>query len=38
MTAEEKLAALEAFEYEADNSDAERLKAAVSKANPKLPS
>ena len=33
MTAEEKLAALEAFEYEADNSDAERLKAAVSKAN-----
>jgi len=33
MTAEEKLAALEAFEYEADNSDVERLKAAVSKAN-----
>lgn len=33
MTAEEKLAALEAFEYEADNPDAERLKAAVSKAN-----
>ena len=33
MTAEEKLAALEAFEYEYDNSDAERLKAAVSKAN-----
>ena len=33
MTAEEKLAALEAFEYENDGSDAERLKAAVSKAN-----
>ena len=33
MSAEEKLAALEAFEYEADNTDAERLKAAVSKAN-----
>lgn len=33
MTAEERLAALEAFEYEVDNSDAERLKAAVSKAN-----
>ena len=33
MTAEEKVAALEAFEYEADNSDTERLKAAVSKAN-----
>ena len=33
MTAEEKIAALEAFEYEVDNSDVERLKAAVSKAN-----
>ena len=33
MSAEEKLAALEAFEYEAENTDAERLKAAVSKAN-----
>lgn len=33
MTTEEKLAALEAFEYEADNPDVERLKAAVSKAN-----
>jgi hypothetical protein len=33
MSAEEKLAALEAFEYEPDNTDVERLKAAVSKAN-----
>lgn len=33
MTAEEKLAALEAYEYEVEYSDAERLKAAVSKAN-----
>lgn len=33
MTAEEKLAALEAYEYEADNSEAGRYKAAVSKAN-----
>ena len=33
MTAEEKLAALEVYEYEADNSEAERYKAAVSKAN-----
>lgn len=33
MTAEEKLAALEAYEFEADATDAEKLKAAVSKAN-----
>lgn len=33
MTAEEKLAALESYEYAADNADAERLKAAVSRAN-----
>lgn len=34
MTAEDKLKALEAFEYEeADNSELERLKSAISKAN-----
>ena len=33
MTAEQKLAALEAFEYEPDNPDVEKLKGAVSKAN-----
>ena len=33
MTAEEKLAALESYEYAADNADTERLKAAVSRAN-----
>lgn len=33
MTADEKLSALEAYEYEVEYSDAERLKAAVSKAN-----
>lgn len=33
MTAEEKVKALEAYEFEVDNSDVERLKTAVSKAN-----
>lgn len=33
MTAEEKVKALEAYEFEVDNSEVERLKAAVSKAN-----
>lgn len=33
MTAEQKLAALEAFEYEDNSSELERLKNAVSKAN-----
>lgn len=33
MTAEEKVKALEAYELEVDNSDVERLKTAVSKAN-----
>lgn len=33
MTAEQKLAALEAFEYEDNSSEVERLKNAVSKAN-----
>lgn len=33
MTAEQKLAALEAFEYEDNSSEIERLKNAVSKAN-----
>lgn len=33
MTADEKLAAIESFEFEVDTTDSERLKAAVSKAN-----
>lgn len=33
MTAEEKVKAFEAYEFEVDNSDVERLKTAVSKAN-----
>lgn len=33
MTAEEKVKVLEAYEFEVDNSEVERLKTAVSKAN-----
>lgn len=33
MTAEEKVKALESYEFEVDNSEVERLKTAVSKAN-----